>query len=192
MPYYVCSVAIFFSKRVLTEKVSKISKLMEDTPFYKYAISVTNEHLVLLYDEYETKCIVVWTIIPTYFFDKNEEINKMNEFYSNARISAIDFDGIALTNGSNFITSGFIEILTGDINDDRVWLVSENLCKIGSLIRGYVMQYIKGDMNMVELIESIKENHTYKLLSGEIHDNSVKLTNSIFWKKYGNVRIIND
>lgn len=164
---------------------------MKDTPFYKYAISVTNEHIVLLYDEQETKCLVVWTIIPTYCFDKNEEIAKMNEFYSSARISSINYDGIALTNGSNFITSGFREISTGDINDDKIWLVSENLCKIGSLIRGYVMQYIKGDMNISELIESIKENHTYKLLSDEINDNSVKLTNSIFWKKYGNVRVIN-
>ena len=183
--------AIFFSKRVLTEKVSKVSEIIKGSPFEKYIISITNEHLVLFYDEFETKCIVVWTVIPPYCFDKNEEIQKMNDFYSSTRISSIDFDGIALTNGTNFITSGFMEILTGDINDDRIWLVTEDLCKMGSLIKGYLIQYIKGYMELPELIESIKENGTYKLLSEEIHDNSVKLTNSIFWKKYGNVRVIN-
>jgi hypothetical protein len=94
----------------------------------------------------------------------------------------IDYGGMTFCNNNNFITSGFREVLTNNMNDDNIWLVIDNLCDYGTILSEGVSKYLNNKISLKKLISLLKEENTNLLSS--INKNSVKLTNSIFWEKY--------
>lgn len=178
---------ILIKKKVLIEKTSKMFQKIGVDLFTDKIIFVTNNHAVLFYDGYETKCFLVLTFLKD---DCSGDINnkKAIRFYEYAIKKQIDYGGMTFCNGHNFITSGFREVLTNNMDDDKVWLVIESLCEYGTYLSNNISEFINNKISIQKLGSSIKKDNT-ELLS-IINNNSVKLTNRIFWEKYPRVEII--
>ncbi len=178
---YVCNMAIFFQKRVLTEKISKMFKRIGIEIIAKEIIMVTNKHAVLFYDNYETQCAVVLTFLEE---DASTEFNnaKATTFYVESSKANIDYGGLMLCNQNNFVSSGFREFLTNNINDDSVWLVIDKLCQYGSIISENLSKHLANEISLKELKENINNNGLeYMEL---INKNSYRITNNMFWDKF--------
>lgn len=180
--------AILIKKRVLIEKTSKMFDRVGVKLFIDKIIFVTNNHAVLFYDTYDTKCFVVFTFFN---IDCNLEHNnqKAVKFYQYTNKKQIDYGGMTFCNGYNFITSGFREVLINDINDDRIWLLIESLCEYGTILSKGIYELLDDKITTKKLGSSIKKEN--KELLSIINNNSVKLTNRIFWEKYPRPEVIN-
>lgn len=180
--------AIFFNKRVLTEKVSKMFDLIGNyAGLLDRIVFITNEHTVLLYEDNDTKCVVVLTFFPLDLYENNNFI-KLGDFYKSARENFLDYEGIAF---NKFVTSNFREILTSDINDDKIWLVIEKLCQLGSLTKEGIVSFLNGEKDEFDAIGEIQSKTS--AIQKEIKENSFLIKNSMFLDKHGsNVRVIND
>lgn len=155
--------------------------------FTEKIILVTNNHAVLFYDGYETKCFVVFTYLKDDCSnDKNNK--KAVNFYNYAMKNEIDYGGMTFCNGHNFITSGFREVLTDSMDDDKVWLSIESLCEYGTILSKGIYKLLNDEITIKKLGSSLKKENS-NLLS-IINNNSVKLTNRIFWEKYPRVEVI--
>lgn len=172
---------ILTKKIVLTEKISKMFERINVEDFNNIIIYATNNHAVLFYGGDETKCFNVLTYVKSNCYDGLNNLKAVN-FYDYGKKRGIDFDGLMYCGGNNFVTSGFREVFANDMDEDVIWIVLEKLCEYGSLISENFSEYIENKMSLKELTINIK-NDSYNCLN-IINNNSVRLTNRIFWEKY--------
>lgn len=173
--------AILTKKIVLTEKTSKMYERIKVEDFNSIIIYVTNNHAVLFYGGEETKCFNILTYVKPSCYDGLENLKAVN-FYDYGKKRGVDFDGLMYCGENNFISSGFREVFANDMNEDIIWLVLEKLCEYGSLLSKNLTEYIENKMDLKELILQIKNNSSDCL--NIINNNSVRLSNRIFWEKY--------
>lgn len=173
--------AILTKKIVLTEKTSKMYERIKVEDFNSIIIYVTNNHAVLFYGGYDTKCFNVLTYVKPSCYNGVENRKAVN-FYDYAKKRGVDFDGLMYCGENNFITSGFREVIANDMDEDIIWLVLEQLCDYGSLISKHFTKYIENKIELKELTFKIKSDSKDCLTI--LNNNSVRLSNRNFWEKY--------